>query len=289
MRFKKAFNVIIIFAIALIGINLSGCSKKASMTNKELTREFTKNTESALMARSTVAKQVSTKKTPSGYVKVNQKGMDYLAEQKKSVNSSLKKVSKSNNGVGKYPNDLVNYEKQILNYISVLQNKGTIKQAKSEFHKIVVQGQEINVKYQNMKQNRYLNIATFSDQVSGYKGQSALTITPTEKQKNTKDSSNKKPLNEQDKPKVKKVNAINETSINVPWGIWFVFICVVIITSVFLQPNRSNDAMNALTESGGATLFNRPKPHGYQLFLMRTTEISTIVLVASLVIFNLSN
>ena len=42
--------------------------------------------------------------------------------------------------------------------------------------------------------------------------------------------------------------------------------------------------MNALTESGGATLFNRPR--GYELFLLRTTEISVLVLAASLLIYN---
>jgi protein translocase SecG subunit len=290
LQSKNTFKVFFIaLTIILVGLNLGGCSKKASMTNKELTSEFTKNTESALMARSTVAKQINTKATPKGYVQVSKRGMKFLNEQKASVNKSLSKVSKSNTGVGKYPSNLVNYEKQILNYISVLQNKGTVKQAKSEFHKIVVQGQEINVKYQNMKENRYLNIATFSDQASGYKGHIPLTISPTDKNKKTKESSDKEPLSEQNKPKIRKANVINETTITISWAIWFFIICAVIIMSVFLQPNRSNDAMNALTESGGATLFNRPKPHGYELFLMRTTEISTIILVISLIVFNLRN
>lgn len=290
LQSKNTFKVFFIaLTISLAGLNLGGCSKDAPMTNRELTSEFTKNTESALIARRSVAKQVNTKATSKGYVQVSKSGMKFLNEQKTLVNYSLSKVSKSNTGVGKYPSDLVNYEKQILNYISVLQNKGTVQQAKSEFHQIVLQGQKINVKYQNMKENRYLNIATFSDQASGYKAQSPLTISPTNKNKKSKENSNKEPLSKQNKPKIRKANVINETTITLSWAIWFSIVCVVIIMSVFLQPNRSNDAMNALTESGGATLFNRPKPHGYELFLMRTTEISTIILIVSLIVFNLRN
>lgn len=285
-----------IFAIAFLGVALAGCTKKASMTNKQLTTEYTRDTEAALISRGTVAKQVSTKskKNDGDYIKLTAKSKKVLSQEKAVVNKGYKKVSAANNGAGKYPSDLANYQKQVLNYISVLQNGGTVKQAKSEFHKIATQGQEINIKYQGMKQNRFLNIATFSDEASGYKSQSPLSITPTDKkQKKSSDSSNKAPFNPQDKkPAAKRLtrkNIINETSITPGWGIWLIVVCVVIIASVFLQPNRSNDAMNALTESGGATLFDRPKPKGYELFLMRTTEVGTVILVISLIVFNIRN
>lgn len=282
-----------VLAVTFLGVALAGCSKKASMTNKQLTSEYTKNTEAALIARGTVAKQVSnkSKKDDAKYLKLTAKSKKVLNEEKALVNKSYKKVSASNNGAGKYPSELANYQKQILNYISVLQNGGTVKQAKSEFHKITTKGQEINIKYQGMKQNRFLNIATFSDEASGYKSQSPLSITPTDKKQ--KNSLEKAPLNQQNKKssvrKLSKKDLINETAITPGWGIWLIIVCVVIIASVFLQPNRSNDAMNALTESGGATLFDRPKPKGYELFLMRTTEAGTIVLIISLVIFNIRN
>lgn len=282
-----------VLAVTFLGVALAGCSKKASMTNKQLTSEYTKNTEAALIARGTVAKQVSnkSKKDDAKYLKLTAKSKKVLNEEKALVNKSYKKVSASNNGAGKYPSELANYQKQILNYISVLQNGGTVKQAKSEFHKITTKGQEINIKYQGMKQNRFLNIATFSDEASGYKSQSPLSITPTDKKQ--KNSLEKAPLNQQNKKssvrKLSKNDLINETAITPGWGIWLIIVCVVIIASVFLQPNRSNDAMNALTESGGATLFDRPKPKGYELFLMRTTEAGTIVLIISLVIFNIRN
>lgn len=282
-----------VLAVTFLGVAIAGCSKKASMTNKQLTSEYTKNTEAALIARGTVAKQVSnkSKKDDAKYLKLTAKSKKVLNEEKALVNKSYKKVSASNNGAGKYPSELANYQKQILNYISVLQNGGTVKQAKSEFHKITTKGQEINIKYQGMKQNRFLNIATFSDEASGYKSQSPLSITPTDKKQ--KNSPEKAPLNQQNKKssvrKLSKKDLINETAITPGWGIWLIIVCVVIIASVFLQPNRSNDAMNALTESGGATLFDRPKPKGYELFLMRTTEVGTIVLIISLVIFNIRN
>ena len=297
MHIKKIIKCLTpIFAIAFLGLVLVGCTRKASMTNKQLTTEYTKNTEAALVARGTVARQVSTKskKDDDKYLKINTKNKKVLSQQKVLVNKSYKQVSASNNGAGKYPSDLANYQKQILNYISVLQNGGTVKQAKSEFHKIATQGQEINIKYQGMKQNKFLNIATFSDEASGYKSQSPLTITPTDKKKNDSSDKDKAPLNQSEKSlskvrRISKKDLINETAITPAWGIWLMLVCVVIIASVFLQPNRSNDAMNALTESGGATLFDRPKPKGYELFLMRTTEVGTVVLVISLIIFNLKN
>lgn len=297
MHIKKIIKCLIpVFAIAFLVLVLTGCTRKASMTNKQLTTEYTKSTEAALVVRGTVARQVSTKskKDDDKYLKINTKNKKVLSQQKVLVNKSYKQVSASNNGAGKYPSDLANYQKQILNYISVLQNGGTVKQAKSEFHKIAIQGQEINIKYQGMKQNKFLNIATFSDEASGYKSQSPLTITPTDKKKNDPSDKAKAPLNQSEKVpskvrRISKKDLINETAITPAWGIWLILVCVVIIASVFLQPNRSNDAMNALTESGGATLFDRPKPKGYELFLMRTTEIGTVVLVISLIIFNLRN
>lgn len=297
MHIKKIVKCLTpVFAIAFLGLVLAGCTRKASMTNKQLTTEYTKNTEAALVARGTVARQVSTKskKDDDKYLKINTKNKKVLSQQKVLVNKSYKQVSASNNGAGKYPSDLANYQKQILNYISVLQNGGTVKQAKSEFHKIATQGQEINIKYQGMKQNKFLNIATFSDEASGYKSQSPLTITPADKKKNDSSDKDKAPLNQSEKSpskvrRISKKDLINETAITPAWGIWLILVCVVIIASVFLQPNRSNDAMNALTESGGATLFDRPKPKGYELFLMRTTEVGTVVLVLSLIIFNLRN
>ena len=294
MHIKKVIRFLRpILAIAFVGIALTGCAKKSSMTNKQLTIEYTRNTEAALIARGTVAKQVSTKskKDDTQYLKITAKSKKVLNQEKALVNKSYKQVSASNNGAGKYPSDLANYQKQILNYIGVLQNGGTVKQAKSEFHKIATQGQEINIKYQGMKQNRFLNIVTFSDEASGYKSQSPLSITPTNKE--DKNASDKAPLNQQDKKlpvrRLSRQDLINETSITPGWGIWLMLVCIVIIASVFLQPNRSNDAMNALTESGGATLFDRPKPKGYELFLRRTTEVGTVILVISLIIFNLRN
>lgn len=294
MHIKKVIRFLRpILAITFVGIALTGCAKKSSMTNKQLTTEYTINTEAALIARGTVAKQVSTKskKDDTQYLKITAKSKKVLNQEKALVNKSYKQVSASNNGAGKYPSDLANYQKQILNYIGVLQNGGTVKQAKFEFHKIATQGQEINIKYQGMKQNRFLNIVTFSDEASGYKSQSPLSITPTNKK--DKNASDKAPLNQQDKKspvrRLSRQDLINETSITPGWGIWLMLVCIVIIASVFLQPNRSNDAMNALTESGGATLFDRPKPKGYELFLMRTTEVGTVILVISLIIFNLRN
>lgn len=285
-KLKCVLTLIIAFGCLLI---LNGCSMvKPSLSNKQLTSEFSEVTQSLLISRGTVAKQVIGKKPKQGDVKISSANAKVLAQQKDKVSQSFKKVSASAGLVAQYPKALKKYDNSVLGYITLLQHGTTIREARSEFHKVVVAGQRINIQYQNMKQNRYLNIATFADQTSGYKADSPLSITPTNKKSKKKDNT---PVNKpkarntlKDGTKVKTVHGAFRLSIG--WGIYFIVLVIIIITSIFLQPNRSNDSMNALTESGGATLFNRPRPRGYELFLLRTTEISVLVLAASLLIYN---
>lgn len=269
---------------------LSGCSIiKPSLSNKQLTNEFSKTTQSLLITRGTVAKQVIGKKPKNGDIKVTTTNQKVLVQQKAKVNQSLKKVSAPAGLAAQYPKTLQKYDNSILDYITLLQHGTSIREARSEFHKVVVLGQRINIQYQDMRQNRYLNIATFADQTSGYKADSPLSITPTKnkkgKKKNATTSKKSDSQNElKDGTKVKTVHGA--FSLSIGWGIYFIFLVIIIITSIYLQPNRSNDSMNALTESGGATLFNRPRPRGYELFLLRTTELSVLILAASLFIYN---
>ncbi|STX18319.1 preprotein translocase subunit SecG [Lactobacillus crispatus] len=283
---KSVVGLIITFCCLMF---LTGCSIiKPSLSNKQLTNEFSKTTQSLLIARGTVAKQVIGKKAKNGDVKLKTTDKKVLVQQKAKVNQSLKKVSASAGLAANYPKALQKYENSILTYISLLQQGTSIREARSQFHKIVVTGQRINIQYQNMRQNRYLNIASFADNTSGYKSDSPLSITPTNKKSKQKDTTTvKKPKSQntlKDGTKVKTVHGA--FSLSIGWGIYFIFLVVIIISSIFLQPNRSNDSMNALTESGGATLFNRPRPRGYELFLLRSTEISVLILVASLIIYN---
>lgn len=285
-KLERVLTLIIAFGCLLI---LNGCSMvKPSLSNQQLTSEFSKVTQSLLISRGTVAKQVIGKKPKQGDVKISSANAKVLAQQKDKVNQSLKKVSASAGLVAQYPKALKKYDNSVLGYITLLQHGTTIREARSEFHKVVVAGQRINIQYQNMKQNRYLNIATFADQTSGYKADSPLSITPTNKKSKKKDNTPVKKLKARntlkDGTKVKTIHGAFRLSIG--WGIYFIVLVIIIITSIFLQPNRSNDSMNALTESGGATLFNRPRPCGYELFLLRTTDISVLVLAASLLIYN---
>lgn len=66
-------------------------------------------------------------------------------------------------------------------------------------------------------------------------------------------------------------------------GIVVILVSGLLIVVIFLQPNKSDDNMGALTATGGDSLFAKPKPRGYELFLIRTTQLSILLLL--LVIF----
>lgn len=262
MQNKKSIKRAI-FSLLLIALFVTACSSKRPITKKDLNNQYDVTISILVDAH----KQVDSK---NKYIHLDGQQRSNIKNFLKKLNTSQTVVNSGRKTAASYPKDLLAYQQSTQKYLTTLLREKSKKQAQEDFHLAVEKAYFINTRYQN-KTNKNLNTALVLDQEGMSKRQPALE---KKKVKNNKVSLGKSS---------KKIKAIN---FSLGWIIWFVFISAVIIMSVFLQPNKSNDNMSALESSGGANLYNRPKTKGYQLFLQRLTEISVVILVLSLVLFH---
>lgn len=257
---------------------LTGCQGQNSITKKEITQNYNQSTKILLQARGVVAKQLTTKQQRKKIVlKADQ------VKQLKKIREQLKqaqiKIKKSDKGAANYPKSMDQYQALIDSYIVKIQKKKTKLDINNEFHQAAGKAQDINTKYQGGKKNKYLQLVNMADndtQKSIYKEYLKYT-------KAKRPSKGDIPVKRVDLSPNNKKYVISIPTI---WGIAFIIISVLIISVIYLQPNKSNDSMSALTTTGGAELYNRPKPRGYQLFLVRTTKILILILSIMLILFN---
>lgn len=81
-----------------------------------------------------------------------------------------------------------------------------------------------------------------------------------------------------------KKNAQNETPVSVIYfnpikSILLVVTSILLIFVIFRQPSKSDDNMGALSSVGGDSMFSKPKPRGFELFMIRTTRVLILVLL----------
>jgi protein translocase SecG subunit len=284
----KSKNLKLVFLLALILSIFTGCTNTKPISKESLNREINETTKILVTTQEVISKQKSQKNKAFNLTSSEKSD---LKEQLKKLNESENKIKKVTTNAAAYPKDAYKYNQLVTEYINdIIQSKKST-DVKQSYHKAVEEAYNIQPKY-NGKENKYLNVAIALDKAAGNKvGSEDTTITPTKKDKKTNPKKNKKYTKaekdlgiEIQKAKPKKQNK----AVNISWGwvILFTLISAFLITSVFLQPNKSNDSMSALTTSGGAELYNLPKPRGYQLFIRRTTELSIVLLILALIIFN---
>lgn len=77
----------------------------------------------------------------------------------------------------------------------------------------------------------------------------------------------------------KKKKAKHTISINPVLGTALLMVSGLLIITVFLQPNKSDDNSSALMDDS-----KRPKPRGYELLMFRLTELLGAILVILLIV-----
>ena len=294
---NKKIKTFLLLGLLVLGLTACSSKKEELLSKKDLNKEFVQTTKILDSARGQVGEQVS-KKSTTKKIKVSNEKRKILKENLTNLNHADEKLDYSVRSAAKYPKALRDYNNQVKSYINGLLKGESKEKAVEQFHKTTKTAYALQFQYAN-EENKYLDIAIASDQASGKKVDQNLSIQEASKNKTKKKNSKSKSTKTKDAAtkklekklgmKVKQTKvAKKKPPVNIPltWVAWFTVLAVLLITSVFLQPNKSNDSMSALTNSGGAELYNRPKPIGYQLFLQRLTEGTIAILVISLIIFN---
>lgn len=267
------------------GAVLSGCGIKVKpvVAHQQLQQAYITQTKALLTTRGLIAKQALSGRN-SDHIKLNWKSQRVAKQQLKIAQKATKEVDQKPK-LTSAPKDEVQYGRQTSRYISIVCAHKRMKVANEAFHQADKQGAHLVGKYQLAKRSRlvarYTEIMESADIMSGYtlhrsKHQAAHEaserVLPENQRQMIKQSKSTKSLNH------------NRTEQSLE-GV-LVVICILLIIVIFLQPNRQDDAMNALTDSGGASLFTRPKPRGYALFLLRATEMLIAATVGILLVIN---
>lgn len=278
-----------IFSVAVASLFIAGCQVRTTMNRSELNKAF--KTDTAVLVDSKKV-EMATKKS-NNKIKVTDENLEQLRKDQAKVMKIQDKLDNSKI-VSSYPKDVSEYNQSVYKYTTMLRKGSTQKALNSQFHKTAVQGTKVVKKHQDGKFGQTFKEVLAADNLDGYKLTSSeykkagLVLKKSKKPSSTSTSQKSAKLlpkdNKQDKAKHNQaIKAYqHKRSVRVLEGLSFVS-AIMIIVFIFLQPSKQDDSMNALADNGGSTLFNRPKPQGYALFLIRSTEFFILTMVGSLI------
>lgn len=281
-RINKNLFVTLLGTMAVI---LAGCSMKTPLTQQKLTSEFESNTTSVLnVYKYEEAKTQFKDKKSKNFIKYYDKN---IQKEEKKVEKSLNNELKGADQFSGYSKDVYQYSKAVLDYISTAQGDMSVKKNKQcqdkKYDKVAKTAVKVGTSTTSKKAKKFVSSVVSNDVQLQAKAQ--LTKPRKQKKQDKKTQQNKQPFyddnNPYDRRNAKKKNQKPATVINIDWG-WGVGLLLVsslLITTVFLQPNKSEDNSDALMDES-----QRPKPRGYELLMLRSTGVLIAVLVLMLII-----
>lgn len=259
------------------------------MSHQQLNNEFDTNSRVLLTARGYVSDQVSNKKVKT--IKLSSKSARKMSAQERIAANSKRRLDQTLT-LTKYPKQVQQYNDEVIKYVDlVTSNKVNRNKLNSQFHKATLAGAKVDTNY-SKKTSKLFNVVIVADEASGYKPLAKTKGLTIKKAKNSsKDGKTVTTDPNKSYRKFMKRRSLLQKQRTDPLVIGLEILSLVsallIIFFIFLQPSKQDDAMNALSESGGASLFTRPKPRGYALFLIRATEVSTAIVLITLIVVNM--
>lgn len=290
IKLKKAWLIVLSTTIVLI---LAGCSIKTPLTQKKLTSEFQKNTVSLMNVHGYVtAKEQLKDKKAKNFNKYYNKS---IQKEEKSVQKSLDALKGANNYKG-YSSSVYQFSKGVLAYIKVAQkdqtDKANQKATQAKYHAVTKAAVKVGSASDSSKVKAYVTT------IVGYDNQMKAKLAHDKKVKADKKKKANRPIiafrgtgkhkgelvdyNGKPIPKKylqKKKKAKHTISINPVLGTALLMVSGLLIITVFLQPNKSDDNSSALMDDS-----KRPKPRGYELLMFRLTELLGAILVILLIV-----
>lgn len=267
---SKKSKLIATVSLLLLVSTLAGCSIRRNLSKSEYTKFFSKtskdlitskNIEDTLYGKKKLTKKqkATLKKAVSEYANSTQKNLD-----------TLKKYDTFTS----YPSAVKKYGELALKYEKALLNNESQKQLKAKYHTAAKQSIEVNKQagFENKTQTITKNVL-IHDPAYTIKKESKTTKSKNSTSKKAKSSSkSKKSTKQEETPQ--SIIAFSPAK-----GIVLILVSVLLIVVVFIQPSKSDDSMGALSATGGDSMFAKPKPRGYELFLIRSTEVLIVVML----------
>lgn len=285
-KLNLKFPAIIMLLSIMASLMMAGCSPvRRNLSKHEYTNCFSKTSKDLVAAEKAAEKiygkdqtTVSKKKKKKISKKEKQKLLKEVGEYSNNTQKSLDTLKKYNTFTS-YPSAVVSYCKRALAYEEAVQNEEPYKTLQKKYHKAAKQAIEVTKaggfekRAQTITKSVMLRDPHYTVRKLikiDKKGHKHVVEDKKDKAKEKKKASQSK------KPKIPK----SRITFSLAQGIAIILVSILIIVVIFLQPNKSDDNMGALTATGGDSMFAKPKPRGYELFLIRATEFSIILLLA---------
>lgn len=262
------------FFISFLAIFLSGCSVKKVMSTEQLNVQFDQLQKALIVGQNTVIK--GSKKSSS--LKLDSTDTNNLDEAKAQTSSVIQKLNQTNTRMG-FPSQVNSLASETKDYLSEIKSGSNVSKLNKKYHKLVNQGISI---YRSLPDKEKKNssekliLTTISlDKFQKYDSQNSSKKSKTTSQaKLTEGDLN--PISFKSKKPISNLAYVT-----------IIILCVLIIISVFLQPSKANDNMNALNDAAGNSLMSQAKPHGATLFMLRLTTSLIILLALILLVIQL--
>lgn len=261
MNNKKSIRLAIVVVLVLV---LTGCGTKMPMSTEKLNKVAMSNTEMLLKVRQLdeAKNQNKGKKTGSFKKEFNKKARAEEAKVKQSIDTLH-----SNKGFKGYSNNVYQYSRAVLDYVKAVDTDASVNTVKQKYHLVTKLAIKLAAESNNKKLNTYITTIVQYD--------SLLKKPQSNKAEEVRREKTKSIDKIVSSSKGKKIN------LTLAQGIVLMLLSVLLIISVFMQPNRSEDNTEALTNPTA-----KPKPQGFERLMQWSTRILLITIVAALIIFN---
>lgn len=277
---KKRFAIVGILLLALTFI-LTGCQQIKPITDSSQVRNSFNTINTALVTAQGQVNNSSfinteTKQTKLKYTRT---ATNTLKAQVDTLDKVIASFSNTNHRFG-LPKHTFAYAKSARNYINQAIQAKDPKELESSYHEVAKQGVLVFSKMPNSQKNKKSERLMAS--VMAFDLKQAKEDQKSKKNDSSSSKDNSSSLRQQTSATQNLFTGKASKGIPFGLGVVLVILSVLIITFVFLQPSKANDAMSALSDTGGHDLLSEAKPDDYTLFLMRGTVFFAVVLVAIL-------
>ena len=283
---KRTNKHLFVTLLGTMAVILAGCSMKTPLTQKKLTSEFEKNTTSVLnVYKDEEAKAQFKDKKSKAFIKGYDKNIE---KEEKKVKKSVTEELQGADQYSGYSKDVYQYSKAVMDYISTAKGDMSIKKNKArqdkKYDKVAKAAVKVGTSTTSSKAKKYVSSVVGNDVQLQAKAQ--LKQEKKRKQQYKEKKQNKQSAYDDNDPYVKRIGQQNSKkksptiiNINLGWGIGLLLVSGLLIATVFLQPNKSEDNSDVLLDES-----QRPKPRGYELLMLRSTGVLIAVLVLMLII-----
>lgn len=268
----KKSRLILILIVTTFFLSACDLNLAKPLSNKKATQEFNKNTICLMnVHRYNLAKKGLKTKESKGFNKYFDKKVVFEKGKVEKSSNFLKKSNKYSS----YSKDIYRFNRAVLAYIKSVQldklNEVDKKKQKSLYHNATLAAIKAKRDLEYSSENQKLN-----EEIKGYVSSIASYDNFVKKRKVYKMN---KP-NHSIASKTKNTQT-SQVDISLGPGIILLIITVLLITTIFLQPNKSEDNGYALIDNS-----QHPSLRGYDLLVNRSTAILIVMLVIILLILN---